>query len=203
MPVGSGHCSSPFPASASFRLRPWRHVCRTRFAFGFGGSARPASSGKPRPAGCGIIGLRWVVQAGSIGLRQFLGHCCLTIHSSRRRFATRLNSGVRPQCGKGRVVSCFGKSTGCFPVGSGHRCSPFPVSASSRLRPWRQVRHTRIAFGFGGSARQASLGKPRLAGCGIIDLRLVVQVGSIGFLLVSRSLLPNNSFKPTPLRGAA
>ena len=74
------------------------------------------------------------------------------------RAAARLNSGVRPQCGKGRVVSCFGKSTGCFPVGSGHRCSPFPVSASSRLRPWRQVRHTRIAFGFGGSARQAYIG---------------------------------------------
>ena len=103
MPVGSGHCSSPLPASASFRLRPWRHVCRTRFAFGFGGSARPASSGKPRPAGCGIIGLRWVVQAGSIGLRQFLGHCCLTIHSSRRRFAARLNSGVRRFKSKGAL----------------------------------------------------------------------------------------------------
>ena len=180
LPVGSGHCSSPFPASASFRLRPWRHVCRTRFAFGFGGSARPASSGKPRSAGCGIIGLRWVVQAGSIGLRQFLGHCCLTIHSSRRRFATRLNSGVRPQWVQVGGGSGLGKSTGRFPVGSGHRSSPFSVSASSRLRPWPQVHHTWFAFGFGGSALPASPGKPRLAGCGIIGLRLVVQAGSIG-----------------------
>ncbi len=47
------------------------------------------------------------------------------------------------------------------------------------------------------------MGQPRLAGCGIIDLRLVVLVGSLGCLRVSRSVLPNNSFKPTPLRGAA
>jgi len=108
----------------------------------------------------------------------------LTVQSSGRqnRYAVLapLTSSVRPQWGKVGGGSCFSKSTGRFPVGSGHRSLPLPASASLRLRPWHQVRRTRFAFGFGGSALPASPGKPRLAGCGIIGLRLVVQAGSIG-----------------------
>jgi len=121
----------------------------------------------------------------------------LTIHSSRRHFAARLNSGVRPQWGKVRDGSCLGRSTGGFPVGAGHCSSLLPVSASSRLRPWRQRFRTRFALGFGYSAHPALPGKLRLTGCGIIGLRCVFQAGSIGPSGNLRPMLPNNSFKPT------
>ena len=58
-PVSSGQRSSLFSVSVSSRLRPWHHVCRTRFALGFGNSARPALPGKPQSCDCGIIGLRY------------------------------------------------------------------------------------------------------------------------------------------------
>ena len=45
----------------------------------------------------------------------------LTIHSSRRRFAARLNSGVRPRWITFGGGSCFGRFTGRSPVGTGYR----------------------------------------------------------------------------------
>ena len=93
--------------------------------------------------------------------------------------------------------SCFGRSTGGFPVGSGHPSSLPSLSASLWLRPWHHVCRTRFAFGFGYSARPALSGKPHLTGCGIIGLRYVVKAGSNGPSGNPRPMLPNNSFKPT------
>jgi len=121
----------------------------------------------------------------------------LTIHSSRRRFAARLNSGVRPQWVKLGGGSCFGS----FPT----VCPSAPGAAFHCFRH-RQIRSfglglsvlcTRRFASFGDSARQGLSGKPRLAGCGIIGLRCVFQAGSSGLRGASRPQLPNHSFKPT------
>ena len=58
----------------------------------------------------------------------------LTIHSSRTRFACRLNSGVRPWWSKCVGGRRFGEFADVYAVGSGQRSSPLLVAVSLVLR---------------------------------------------------------------------
>ncbi len=131
-----------FSALASSRLRPRLYFCCTIIAAGFGGSTQHGFSGKPRfrklwhyqPSSCSSGGWFWSVA-------KHLGQSHLTSHSSRRCFATRLNSGVR----RGGTKPSGGFGFGSFPVPPGH--------------------------GFGRTALQGSPGKPRPAVCGKLSKR--------------------------------
>ena len=78
----------------------------------------------------------WRSKQAAMARRVILGPCCLTTHSSRRRSAARLNSGVRPQWSKGWVVP-----TSANPL-MVSRSAPATVPHHFR---YRQVR----GFGFG------------------------------------------------------
>ena len=170
----------------------------------------------------------------------------LTIHSSRRRFAARLNSGVRPGekavrsewLRVGRHLQCAGL-LGRWAGGAAGRLRWFcrtcgRVGTARRLRavgfgsfasPWVGV-VDRFGFapgrigawgvsgcvivygclGFGSAARGLRLFQARASG--FLGFRLILT-GFFGCTAVAvvrlRQYLwgPNNSFKPTPLRGAA
>nr|URK21037.1 hypothetical protein [Pseudomonas monteilii]WMM93670.1 hypothetical protein [Pseudomonas monteilii] len=63
--------------------------------FGFGNTARQSSQGKPRSLGLWQDRLALGCTSGQLSQRlHIIGQSCLTIHSSRTRFAARLNSGV-------------------------------------------------------------------------------------------------------------
>lgn len=203
LPVGSGYCRSPLPASASSRLRPWRQARGTRVLAAFGCSALPATPGKPRPARCGNIGAscssRWVAPAGG----KLSGQFRLTSQSSRYRFAVRLISSVRRHWGKvgrrfllrhvrwlfaGRRrmlffgAACIGEFVASA-LASGPR-----HSGSCRLRLFRASSYT-------GQASSSALWRHRLV--------MQFKVGGIGWRQVLWPFPPNKSIKPTCLRHAA
>ncbi len=179
-PLGSASLAVWVSAAATFRRKPRAPDFRAAPSLPFGSWGQAAGWRTCAPQRfsrpCSGQACRRAGLAYSSG-KQAVGFIAggPTIHSSRRHFVARLNSGVRPQWVKVRCGSCLGKSTCCLPVGSGYRSSLSSVSASSRLRSWRHGCHARFALGFGYSARPASSGKPRPYGCGIICFRYVVQ----------------------------
>ena len=148
--------------------------------------------------------------------------CNLTIRSSRRHFVARLNSGVR----LGRLPSTMVcGDVGCSPVG---RCSADkallrsfagspPGGHSVRTLPrrrWRleglELRERRrrqvlgpALRGFGGARLRSSQSSPPLVLVLPAVSRLARFTACCWAWLRRVTVVPNNSFKPTPLRGAA
>ena len=123
----------------------------------------------------------WRSKQAAMARRVILGPCCLTTHSSRRRSAARLNSGVRPQWIKLGGGSCFGSFPTVCPSAPG---AAFHCSRHRQIRGFGlglSVLCTRRFASFGDSARPGLPGKPRLAGCGIIGLRCVFQAAALAF----------------------
>ena len=110
----------------------------------------------------------------------------LTSHSSRTRFAGRLNSGVS------RVVAHLGQK----------RFARRPVAF--QLAP-----QDHIAFGFVASANSAGPDRLRarvasdISGLRLSGFGTTARAGSCSVLASPDSLASNNSFKPKPLRGSA
>ena len=120
------------------------------------------------------FGTTLVATAQRASLARSWLHSALTIHSSRRRFAARLNSGVRSSWSKTLKLvnrAYLRASCGCD---VGHRERLAPLSRSTFLA--------------------ALTGHPRQA---------AVALPSLATRKVMGQSRPNNSFKPTPLRGAA
>jgi len=149
----------------------------------------------------------------------------LTIHSSRRRFAARLNSGVRPL--KSLLPTFHGRKGSLITLrGSGY-CDfqTARVAAVRQFRNWivtRQRRCARVFFGFSRCVKsvlwqQALRASPLCPA--VFRLRVAVRPCSnvlraySSFLQVHRVRSraraprlrevrrPNSSFKPTPLHG--
>lgn len=127
----------------------------------------------------------------------------LTIHSSRRRLAARLNSGVRPWWSK-CVGGCrFGEFAGVHAVGSGQQSSPLLVAVSLVLRLGtsfpRCARRTWLRWHHAPRRRWASSVPQAVAHS--------AQAAVLGSMVAPSNLcghsLPNNSFKPKLLRNSA
>jgi hypothetical protein len=130
--------------------------------------------------------------------------CGLTIHSSRSRFAARLNSGVirhrveHPRC------RSFGNISTAWRVGSGYRSLLFPQSARSSLRlarcsvwcsAWRSLRPHPAPWVLAKAQRPRQV----IAFCH----RSVRGCSGMGYRNRVPSPLPyNSSLNPKPLRGS-
>ena len=132
-----------------------------------------------------------------------IGCSRLTVHSSRTRFASRLNSRVRRRCVGLAGRSSFGSNIGKSQVGSGHQFQLFLASASSPLRLTLHCPAAIISSRFGGNARQGFPCKLHPASCGMIGSRWVTQTRQHWSRGSSWPHPPNSSFKPNPLRGSA
>ena len=156
-----------------------------------------------------IIGYRdrtrlsfWPIRLAVSGLLCPVRRHGLTIHSSRSRFAARLNSGVmrHGETSFRRVPSATSPHRcGLAPVSSPYACSTGSV-ASSLVR----LRHGRVP------TSSASVA-PCVAGCGASPKPMAVACLARGIALGSggstfsapRAVPHNHSFKPKPLRGSA
>ena len=201
--VGSGQQSSPllvavssalrlgtsFPRCARYSWLRWYHAPLHRWA----------SSISQAVAN--------LIQAAVLGAwlhhPTFAATHCLTTHSSRSCFATRLNSSVRPWWSKCVGGRRFGEFAGVHAVGSGQQSSPLLMAVSSVLR---------LGTSF-----------PRCARCGWLRWHHAslhrwassipqavahsVQAAVLGSMVAPSNLcghsLPNNSFKPKLLRNSA
>ena len=103
------------------------------------------------------------------------GHSRLTVHSSRRRYAARLNSRVRRRCVGLAGPSSFGGNIGKSLVGSGEQFQLLLAAASPPLRLTLHCSAAIISSHFGGKARQGFPGKFHPASCGMIGSRWVAQ----------------------------
>ena len=131
----------------------------------------------------------------------------LTIHSSRRHFVARLNSGVRPQLAIGFRVT--------VPRSETPWCSE-RLSASSRFSQARRASLSGSASDADGPLVANGQPPPGVrcrrfgqSGAGSRPTRpsdaasVTDREQSLSCSHFRRSLRPNNSFKPTPLRGSA
>ena len=151
--------------------------------------------------------LRWHPKRRPCGQVIVVACCGLTSHSSRCRFAARLNSGVRRQSQHSSVWAVA--------IISG---TVLPASCSSVRHP--AMRAGIIIRNCIGHVRSCSPRRASTAGSWLAIVSaspakvqgrraqaLVASAASQGKGLsppgFRRSVTPNNSFKPTPLRGAA
>lgn len=142
LPTGSGHRFHCFRHRQIRDFDLGLSVLYTRLFTSFGGSARQGFPGKPRLAGCGIIGLRCVFQAGSISLRQ-VSRPLLPNNSFKPTWLS--PRGLITALGRGGANPSWGFHFGDFPATPG--------------------------TGFSGTTRHGALGKPRSATCGKLGKR--------------------------------
>ena len=139
--------------------------------------------------------------------------CALTIHSSRRRFAARLNSGVRPlramlpqlRPAARRRNSPTGSSVGFLALCSNlvQRLVLASTSPGARGLSRQQTRkHSRPPQRFLAALSLCARATRLSDGTGNCVQPLALR-SRARLSRSSATLRPNNSFKPTPLRGAA
>ena len=140
-------------------------------------------------------------------------HSALTIRSSRRRFAARLNSGVRAlqklltqlRRAKRRCNSPAGSSAGFLAVGAGFANRFVPASVSGCARGFSRqqtLQHSRPLQRFLAAASGCAQAARLSDGTGNCVWPPCVR-SRAPLASFSATLRPNCSSKPTPLRGAA
>ena len=175
-------------------------------------------SGSSSPAS--LLSVRSGVLWRQLGSGSTSANCCLTIRPSRRRFAARLNSGVRPHVQKNRAHSHCSATDD----------SPKLLHLRRSIRRQRRfhqrleqlqcrsiwllaicISYHQVVVGIARAlflpCRHCHLETQETAYHSCIGLHLYwhhsfVLVCIRSFIAYPR-MRPNNSFKPTPLRGAA
>ncbi|MCW1984175.1 hypothetical protein FHY25_004259 [Xanthomonas arboricola] len=209
--VSSQVCMRLDPESSHHRCGVWqvrcfalaRCYCAALGAVGFGGITHRCIAGQAPSRKLWHTRSRRQCWGAWLHHPTFAATHCLTTHSSRSCFATRLNSGVRPWCSK-CVGDCrFGEFAGVHAVGSGQQSSPLLVAVSSVLR---------LATSFPRCARCSWLWwyhapLHRWASSLPQAVAHSVQAAVLGSMVAPSNLrghsLPNNSFKPKLLRNSA
>ena len=149
----------------------------------------------------------WVFRASWSERTQSTGRTPLTIHSSRSRFAARLNSGVRPHQNKIRCCDCASASSSTFRATRLrlHRASQVPGKArfcgvGSVRRSLRQA-CAGVSRGVVAAPRSDSSLCWSIAAQAPVGVVLRAQAVAVRVVVGLRLVLaPNQSFKPNPLR---
>ena len=123
----------------------------------------------------------------------------LTIHSSRRRFAARLNSSVRPARAKPAIARQCTSSSGNL-----HHASRNSHCAVSR----RKLTCIELQTAFSSAPRSRSTARKRWqskskphTSDGLPDFVIQIDCQACALRSSEQEHRPNNSFKPSPLRG--
>ncbi|MBB4133404.1 hypothetical protein GGR62_004235 [Xanthomonas campestris] len=179
------------------------HCRATLIAPGFGANRPRGITAQASSRKLWHTRIRRAVLGSTVAVSAVSATHCLTTHSSRRCFATRLNSSVRPWWSK-CVGGCrFGGFAGMHAVGSGQQSSPLLVAVSWVLR---------LATSFPRCARCSWLRwhhAPLHCWASSIPQAVAnsVQAAVLGSMVAPSNLcghsLPNNSFKPKLLRNSA
>ncbi|SOU09267.1 hypothetical protein LMG19145_00350 [Xanthomonas arboricola pv. fragariae] len=201
--VGSGQQSSPLLVGVSSVLRLARRSRAALVAVGFGGITRRCIAGQAPSRKLWHTRSRRQCWGAWLHHPTFAATHCLTTHSSRSCFATRLNSRVRQWWSKCVGGCCFGEFAGVHAVGSGQQSSALLVAVSSVLRPRTSLPRCAHCI----CLREQPAPGRRWASSIPQAVAHSVKAAVLGSRVAPSNLrdhsLPNNSFKPKLLRNSA